>query len=213
MIIESLTVNPFAENTYILIKNKQALLVDPGYFYQAEIEQLQKILKKYDATPIAILLTHAHVDHIIGIPLILELWPDLLVWMHPDERVNWDRLPDTAARFGFNMAAIEADRTDLLPQTDFAIGDFCFDIRFVPGHAPGHLVFWFKDEEQLIAGDTLFRDSIGRTDLYKGDFPTLSTAIRTQLYTLPENVVVHPGHGPTTTIEHEAAHNPFVRRE
>jgi glyoxylase-like metal-dependent hydrolase (beta-lactamase superfamily II) len=213
MIIESLTVNPFAENTYILIKEKQALLVDPGYYYQAEVDQLLRLLEKHDATPIAIVLTHAHVDHIIGIPLILKIWPSLKVYIHPEEHENWDRLPETAARFGFSIAAIEAERVDLMPQVDYTLGSFCFDIRFVPGHAPGHLVFWFKEEAQLIAGDTLFRESVGRTDLFKGDFPTLASAIRTQLYTLPEKTVVHSGHGPSTTIEYEAEHNPFVRRE
>jgi len=213
MIIESLTVNPFAENTYILINGKQALLVDPGYFYKAEIDQLLKILEKHDAAPIAIVLTHAHVDHIIGIPLILELWPDLKVYMHPEEQVNWDSLPQTAARFGFTMEPIEAELTPLLPQDEFSLGSFTFDIRFVPGHAPGHLVFWFKEENQLIAGDTLFEESIGRTDLFKGDFPTLEAAIRSQLYTLPDNTIVHPGHGRSTTIAHEAVNNPFVRRK
>jgi hydroxyacylglutathione hydrolase len=195
----------------VLSENGKALIVDPGFFYQAEIDRLVQYMDASDLTPVAVLQTHAHIDHIIGIPAVHTLWPELPVYMHPDEKENWRRVPETAARFGFKMDPI-ADVTvslDTLGKVD--IHGFEMEVRHVPGHAPGHLVFWFEEEGILIAGDTLFQGSIGRTDLYKGDFEVLASAIRTQLYTLPVNTVVYPGHGAETTIGEEMHSNPYVR--
>jgi len=211
LILHSFTVNPFAENTYVLSKGGNALIVDPGYFYQAEIDRLVRYLDASGLTPVAVLQTHAHIDHIIGIPVVRKLWPELPVYMHPDEKENWRRVPETAARFGFKMDPIPDITTafDTLGKVD--LHGFEMEVRHVPGHAPGHLVFWFEEEGALIAGDTLFQGSIGRTDLYKGDFEVLEAAIRSQLYTLPETTVVYPGHGAHTTIGEEIISNPFVR--
>jgi hydroxyacylglutathione hydrolase len=211
LILHSFTVNPFAENTYVLSKGGNALIVDPGYFYQAEIDRLVRYLDASGLTPVAVLQTHAHIDHIIGIPVVRKLWPELPVYMHPDEKENWRRVPETAARFGFKMDPIPDITTafDTLGKVD--LHGFEMEVRHVPGHAPGHLVFWFEEEGTLIAGDTLFQGSIGRTDLYKGDFEVLEAAIRSQLYTLPETTVVYPGHGAHTTIGEEIISNPFVR--
>jgi len=211
MMIESLTVNPFAENTYILIKDKKALLVDPGFFYQAEIDQLHRILDKYQAKPVAIALTHAHIDHIIGIPLILAIWPDLPVYRHPEEKYNWDNLSQTAARFGVKVNDIPDVCIDLYPGSHIDLHGFEMEIRHVPGHAPGHLVFYFSEISSLLAGDTLFQGSIGRTDLYKGDFDILDQAIKEQIYTLPHQTIVYPGHGEPTTVADEMYSNPYVR--
>jgi len=211
LILHSFTVNPFAENTYVLSRSGKALIVDPGFFYQAEIDRLVQYLDASGLTPVAILQTHAHIDHIIGIPSILKLWPELPVYMHPEEKENWRRVPETAAKFGFKMDPIPdvSISLDVLGKVD--IHGFEMEIRHVPGHAPGHLVFWFEQDEILIAGDTLFQGSIGRTDLYMGDLEVLAEAIRSQLYTLPVNTVVYPGHGVETTIGEEMHSNPYVR--
>lgn len=195
----------------MLSQGGNALIVDPGYFYQAEIDRLVRYLDTSGLIPVAVLQTHAHIDHIIGIPVVRKLWPELPVYMHPDEKENWKRVPETAARFGFKMDPIPDITTafDTLGKVD--LHGFEMEVRHVPGHAPGHLVFWFEEEGILIAGDTLFQGSIGRTDLYKGDFEVLEAAIRSQLYTLPENTVVYPGHGAHTTIGEEIISNPFVR--
>ncbi len=211
MILHSFTVNPFAENTYVLSQGGKALIVDPGFFYQAEIDRLTKYLAESGLTPAAVLQTHAHIDHIIGIPAVLKLWPDLPVYMHPDEKENWRRVPETAARFGFKMEPIPDVTIALETLGEVDIHGFNMQVRHVPGHAPGHLVFNFEDEGLVIAGDTLFQGSIGRTDLYKGDFETLESAIRSQLYSLPEHTVVHPGHGSHTSIGEEMRTNPYVR--
>lgn len=211
MIIETLTVNPFAENTYILIRNRKALIIDPGFFYQAEMDQLLRLLDHHQAEPEAIVLTHAHIDHIIGIPRVLAQWPQLPVYRHHEEKHNWDSLVASAARFGVKVNAIPDTCIDLQPSSHVDLHGFDMEIRHVPGHAPGHLVFYFADDNALIAGDTLFQGSIGRTDLYKGDFNTLDEAIKQQLYTLPEQTIVYPGHGGPTRIGDEMYSNPFVR--
>ena len=96
-------------------------------------------------------------------------------------------------------------------QKSLSIGPFTMDILYTPGHSPDHVSIYFPDDELLIAGDALFRESIGRTDLYKGDFDLLSQSIRNKLYTLPESTKVLPGHGPSTTIGHEKKNNSFVK--
>jgi len=212
MIIETLTVNPFAENTYILIQDRRALLVDPGFFYQAEMDQLRRLLEQHQAQPVAILLTHAHIDHIIGIPRVLDQWPHLPIYRHHEEKHNWDSLADTAARFGVKVNAIPDTCIDLLPAQRVDLHGFEMEIRHVPGHAPGHLVFYLASINALIAGDTLFQGSIGRTDLYKGDFDTLDQAIKQHIYSLPEHTIVYPGHGAPTSVGEEMYSNPYVRQ-
>ncbi len=210
--VESLTVNPFAENTYVIVREGQALIVDPGFFYQAEFDRLLRILETHGAEPVAVLQTHAHIDHILGIPMVRGRWPHIPVYMHPDDLENWRRLSDNAARFGFHIQPIPDVTTPLYPTDAFQIGHFSIDVRLVPGHAPGHLVFYFADQGVLIAGDTLFQGSVGRTDLYRGDFETLAESIQSQIYTLPDATVVYPGHGGATTVGGEAVSNPYVRR-
>lgn len=209
--VEQLTVNPFSENTYVLIRDGEALIIDPGFYFQAEFAQLERLLQKHEAVPITVLLTHAHVDHIFGVPAVVERWPELKVYRHPDEVDNWNGFEAMAARFGLKTRPLPDQVTALLPQKTFSIGPFTMEIRHVPGHSKGHLVFYFAEEEVLIAGDTLFQGSIGRTDLPGGDFETLENALKTQVYTLPGTVKVFPGHGSPTTIDHEALTNPYVR--
>lgn len=211
MILHSFTVNPFAENTYVLSDSGRALIVDPGFFYQAEIDRLKRYMDTSGIAPVAVLQTHAHIDHILGIPAVLSQWPGLPVYMHPEERENWRRVPETAARFGYKMDPIPDVTTDLTSLGKIDLHGFEMEIRHVPGHAPGHLVFWFETDGILIAGDTLFQGSIGRTDLFKGDFTTLEAAIRSELYSLPDDTIVYPGHGPQTTIGEEKLTNPYVR--
>jgi hydroxyacylglutathione hydrolase len=211
MIIETLTVNPFAENTYILIQDGKALIVDPGFFYQAEMDQLHRLLQTHQAKPVAIVLTHAHIDHIIGIPLVQKVWPHLPIYRHIDEKYNWDQLATTAARYGVKVSAIPDTCIDLEPGSNIDIHGFEMEIRHVPGHAPGHLVFYLAQDNALIAGDTLFQGSIGRTDLHQGDFDLLDRSIKQQIYTLPSETIVYPGHGAPTSVADEMYTNPYVR--
>lgn len=210
MILEKYTVNPFSENTYVLIKDDKAVIFDPGFMYASEMSGFLKLLNDNNAQLEAILLTHAHVDHICGVGKVKDRF-DVPVYLHEEDRYLWDNFMSQSAMFGIDAKPFNFEPEPIKPSKKWRVGSFEFDVRFTPGHAPGHVVFYLEKQNLLIAGDTLFRESIGRTDLYKGDFSLLEQSIREQLYVLPEKTNVLSGHGPDTTIEHEKKFNPFVR--
>ncbi|MEX0593727.1 MAG: MBL fold metallo-hydrolase [Balneolaceae bacterium] len=209
MQVESFTVGPFAENSYLLLDGEEALIVDPGFSNQRELEIFLNYLKRSGARPIAILLTHAHVDHVLGLSGILR-HDDLPVWLSDRDRWLWKNAEEQAALFGIQMAGFHADPEPLPEGKGFQLGSFTMDVIDTPGHSPDHVSLYFPDEGVLVSGDALFRESIGRTDLYKGRSDELVQSIREKLYPLPDETVVWPGHGPSTTIGHEKSHNPFV---
>jgi hydroxyacylglutathione hydrolase len=210
MTVETYTVGPFAENTYLLTEKGKALLVDPGFFDPGEFSQFSSDLKEEGIELIAVLLTHAHVDHVLGLEKVLKEY-DVPVYLNHSDLNLWENFPDQALRFGFRASGFDFTPKDLAEQKNLAIGPFTMDVLYTPGHSPDHVSLWFADEKVVIAGDALFRESIGRTDLYKGDFDLLAKSIREKLYTLPDETRVLPGHGPATTIGYEKANNAFVK--
>ena len=209
MKIESFVVNPFQENTYVLINDGKALIIDPGYFQPTEFKWLLQLLEQEKAVPEAILLTHAHLDHVFGIDLVRNRF-DIPVYLHSDDFIFWDHFALMGQKYGFDLKPFDFQPIALSEGKH----SFCgvnFDMLFTPGHAPGHLSFYIPDANTVISGDALFRESIGRTDLQFGDFKVLEHSIRTRLYTLPDDTRVLSGHGPETTIGHEKKHNGFVR--
>ena len=133
------------------------------------------------------------------------------MYLSDKDRYLWNNFSSQAAMFGFTSDGFSFD-PDVLPVTDeWNIGNFTFDVRYTPGHAPDHVSLYSKQDGIVIAGDALFREGIGRTDLYKGDFKVLEESIREQLYSLPDDTIVYPGHGEKTTIGHEMKANPFVK--
>lgn len=210
MIITSFTVGPFAENTFLLEKDGKAILIDPGFTSTKEWLEARDSLVDYDLELIAVLLTHGHIDHILGVDRVVSTYK-VPVFRHPDAQETIDRLPAQSAMFGMPQPPVGFTGIDLLPSDSFRIGPFHMEARFTPGHAPGHLSFYFPNEGLVISGDALFRESIGRTDLPGGDYDTLQHSIQTQLLTLPDDTVVYCGHGPKTTIAHERKLNPFLR--
>lgn len=211
MDIQLFTVGPFAENTYLLTREGKSLLIDPGFFDPSEYRACKENLENAGSELTAVCLTHAHVDHILGLEKVLKEF-DVPVYLNHSDLNLWQRFPDQAAMFGFPSIAGHDFTPEPLPeQKDFEIGPFTFDVMYTPGHAPDHVSLYFPEQKTVIAGDVLFRESIGRTDLYKGDFDLLAESIRTKLYTLPDETAVFPGHGPSTTIGHEKKTNPFVK--
>ena len=210
MTLEKFTVNPFSENTYVLINRGRAIIFDPGFMYASEMSAFLKLLDDNEAEVEAILLTHAHIDHIIGIQKVKARF-DVPVYLHPEDRYLWDNFMSQSAMFGLDVKPFDFEPLPITPSKKWIVGNFNFHVRFTPGHAPGHVIFYLEEHNIVIAGDTLFRESIGRTDLYKGNFDLLEQSIKEQLYTLPDNTKILPGHGPETTIEHEKRYNPFVR--
>jgi glyoxylase-like metal-dependent hydrolase (beta-lactamase superfamily II) len=210
MDIYSFTVGPFAENTYLLINEGKALLIDPGFTSPKEFGQASSLLESENASLEGILLTHAHVDHALGLPLVHQSYKQVPVYLSDKDRYLWQNFASQASTFGMKAEGFNFMPEVLPVQKEWSISNFTFDVRYTPGHAPDHVSLYQAEDEILIAGDALFKEGIGRTDLYKGDMNTLKKSIQTELYTLPDNTVVYPGHGSDTTIGHEKQSNPFV---
>ncbi|HKK46817.1 MAG TPA: MBL fold metallo-hydrolase [Balneolaceae bacterium] len=210
MQIHRFTVGPFAENTYLLIEGEQALVIDPGFIEDSEYEQVKSEIENNGLDLKAIVLTHAHVDHVLGLHKILADF-DVPVYLNDGDRYLWDNFASQAAMFGFQADGFDFIPVTLKAQPEWAIGNFTFDVRYTPGHAPDHVSLYSSNDGFVIGGDVLFKEGIGRTDLYKGDFDLLAKSIREQLYDLPDDTIVYAGHGPETTIGHEKRSNPFVK--
>lgn len=209
MEITVLTVNPFQENTYVVSEGSDAIVVDPGFATQAEFGAFRKVIEESAASLKAVLLTHAHVDHIMGLQRVLDYY-DVPVYLSHADLHLWENYMPQASLFGIQAQPFMFTPHDY-PQGRIEIGEMTFDVLYTPGHSPDHVSLYSPGNDVLIAGDVLFMESIGRTDLYKGDFEELERSIREKLYVLPDNTRVLPGHGPETSIGHEKRHNPFVR--
>jgi len=210
MQLHSFTVGPFAENTYLLINGDEALLIDPGFNEVAEVNAFQQKLEEAGASLKAVVLTHAHVDHVLGLQKVLDQF-EVAVYLNDTDRYLWNNFASQAQMFGFQATDFDFEPEPLPAQEDWKIGSFTFTVLYTPGHAPDHVSLYSAEDELVIAGDALFREGIGRTDLYKGSMDVLRRSIIEKLYVLPDNTNVYPGHGPATTIGHEKKANPFVQ--
>jgi hydroxyacylglutathione hydrolase len=202
--IDSRTVGAFQENSYLVVDptTKRGVLVDPG----AEADELIEMVRQSGSTLEAIWLTHAHIDHIGAIAEVKRVW-NVPVYLHPADQPLYDRGAMQAAVYGVPFEQPAAPERALADGDVLTLGNLTFDVLHVPGHAPGHVVF--VGHGQMIGGDLLFAGSIGRTDLPFSD-PDRMTESLDRVAGLPENTVVHPGHGPSTTIGRERATNPFL---
>lgn len=213
MNIHTLPLGPIGTNCYIVSHEGKALIFDPG----AEVETIEKFLTDNRLEPLAILLTHAHFDHIGAVDSLRKTY-EIDVYLHEKEE-KWleDPTLNRSVFFFGEAGAIRTAKPDVLIEPrQWQIGPFTFEAVHTPGHSPGSVSYIFHDEAFVICGDTLFNQGIGRTDLPEGDFQQLMTSIFTHLYTLDEFFTAYPGHGPSTTIGSEKYSNPFtiqVQRE
>lgn len=205
--LQSFTVGPFTENSYLLIcgEMRQALLIDPG----DEADLLWQAVVDANVTLTAIVLTHAHLDHVGAVETIRRR-ANVPVYLHPADNELLAHVVRQGQMFGLQLEPVGPADKPLGQGDRLTCGKLDVDVIHTPGHSPGGVCLYLPAEKTLIAGDTLFRRSIGRTDLPGGDAQTLLRAIETQLWPLPDDVRVYPGHGSATTIGDEKQLNPFV---
>lgn len=205
---EQIPLGPLQTNSYILSNDsRECLVFDPG----SEGGKLNKHLENNGLTPLAILLTHAHFDHIGAVDEVRDKW-NIPVYIHKNEE-GWLEDPEQNGSAYFALAeAITARKADRIidGEGQLEIGPFTMDIYETPGHSPGSVSYYFRDEAVVFAGDALFAGSIGRTDLPGGNHDQLIQSIHDRLLTLPEETVVAPGHGPETNVQNEMDSNPFL---
>jgi len=207
--IVSLILGPVATNTYLIADSDTcvAAVIDPawdGHMIAAEAKQRNWRIGQ-------IWITHAHFDHIGGVgDLALSMPAEPVIALHPNDRPLWDN-QGGAAQFGLTLPAIPAPTLNLVHRMELHLGCTSFKVLHTPGHTPGHCIFHCVDSGVCFCGDLIFQNSVGRTDLPGGDWETLVTSIRTQVFSLPDKTRLLSGHGPETTVGEEKIGNPFVR--
>lgn len=208
--VHSFTFNPLEENTYVLFdETKKAAIVDPGCYEKAEQNELSRFITEQGLTVTHLINTHCHIDHVLGNEFVKRTFRAPF-YIHPLEEPVLRAATAYAAMYGFPAYQPAQPDQWLAPGTDIIIGQTPMSVLFLPGHSPGHIGLYQKEQKLLISGDVLFYRSVGRTDLPGGDWETLAHSIRQRLFLLPDEVVVYPGHGPTTTVGDEKHYNPFV---
>jgi glyoxylase-like metal-dependent hydrolase (beta-lactamase superfamily II) len=206
------TFSPFQENTYLLTaSNRDTLVFDPGCFYPDEEEKLLKYIRENNLNITRLINTHAHIDHVFGNALVhrhFGVFPEL----HELELSMLTMAPSICEAYGIQMPAPSPVPEHFLQEGESVVlGEYEMTALFTPGHSAGSLSFYCASYGFLIAGDVLFRESIGRTDLPGGDYDTLIRSVKEKLFSLPDDTVVHSGHGPKTTIGYEKRNNPFFQ--
>lgn len=208
--IKKFVVNPLQENTYVIFdETKDCIVVDAGFYFGEEEDEIDYFIEKNKLNPVKLVNTHCHFDHLMGVEYMRKKYR-LPFEAHPGDSFCVDEAVAQALMFGFDMGPVSPVDVFLKEGGLVNFGDSSLEIIHVPGHSPGHVVFYAGKEGKLIAGDVLFYGSIGRTDFPGGNYETLITGIKTKLFSLPDETVVYCGHGPETTIGFEKRHNPFL---
>lgn len=209
--LKTFTFNPFQQNTYLFYTEEgAALLIDAGNSTAGEHEELKRFIGEKQLKPERFLLTHAHIDHILGARFILDTY-GLLPEMHESEVYFIERMTQTAGMYGINCEQAPMPEKFLKEGDTIRLGSYELECLFTPGHSPGSLSFYNPGNKILFGGDVLFSGSIGRTDLPLGDYDTLIRSIQEKLLVLDDQVKVYSGHGPATTIGREKNSNPFLK--
>ena len=209
--LQAFVFNFASENTYILYnENKNAWIVDPGNFTEKETEAIDHFIRDQQLNIVRIVLTHAHIDHVMGLQWAVDNFK-LPVTMHEDDKEVLDLLPMSGSRFGITVKPVTAEFHFISENDELDFDGEKFKIYHVPGHSPGSVVYHNESQKFVISGDVLFQGSIGRTDLFKGNYEQLISGIKTKLFVLDPETQVFSGHGNSTTIGFEKDYNPFFK--
>lgn len=210
MILEVRAVAAFYKNGFVVgcERTREAVVIDPG----DEVDQLLGAIRDLDVEVTAILLTHAHFDHVTGVAAVKDAF-DVPIYLHKDDLFLYDTAARQGEMFGFKVT--QPPPVDIFYDfTPITFGDYAVHQHHTPGHCPGGVCLQIGKTgtpgRDLFVGDTLFAGSIGRTDLPGGNYETLMRSITTVLFPLGDDAIVHPGHGPDSTIGRERSSNPFV---
>lgn len=204
------TFSPVQENTYVLYNEQnKAIIIDPGCYFTAEQETLKKFIEDTQLEPVRLLNTHCHLDHVFGNKWVSETW-NLELHLHAGEEQMLKLAPLSGEKWGLPFQNYSGPLHFLEEEDTIQLGNDALKVILAPGHSPASICFYCEEQGFLVGGDVLFRESIGRTDLPGGNHETLLKNIREKLFVLPDEVVVYPGHGPSTTIGYEKTHNPFL---
>jgi len=210
--IKTFVVNPFGVNTYLLFDGNNSLLIDPGFYFENEKNDFISFIEKNKLNINYVILTHGHIDHILGLKFLSKYYKYKLYVSYYDSYFL-NTAQQYADLFGFNYEGfpVNIDIVYINENTKIKFGNFEFSIIETPGHSPGSICIYLKDANYLFSGDTLFYESVGRADLPGGDYFQLLKSIRKNLFILPDETIIYPGHGITTNIKHEKEFNPFLK--
>ena len=209
--VKKFTFNPFSENTFI-ISNKlnDAIIIDPGCYYKEEQKVIDDYVSQNSLKIHAVLHTHSHLDHMFGTAYIIENY-NVNLWIHKNDEITYESFEKVCDVYGIPNIQFP-QKSPLFFNADnlININDIKFQILNVPGHSPGHVAFYNKENNFVINGDCLFENSIGRTDLPGGNHGQLLKSIKENLFVLPDQTIVYTGHGNETTIGKEKRTNSFL---
>lgn len=209
--LQGFTFNPVRENTYVLFdETRECVIIDPGMYDAEEQNLLAGFIKSENLRPVRLLNTHCHYDHVFGNKFVFDNW-GLKPQFHRGELRVLQAIPGYLPAMGLQYE-LSPEPEVFLPETGkIGFGESELKLIFAPGHSPAHLCFYAAEDNFLIGGDVLFYNSIGRTDLPGGNHSQLISSIKNNLFILPDDCEVYPGHGQATTIGFEKLHNPFLQ--
>ena len=204
--------NPFQEITYILHdESKEAVIIDCGCSNAKERDRITDYISRHELTVVKLLNTHLHIDHVAGNAFIKNQY-HLSPLAHSGDLPLYEKTPEQARLFGFPLEGDMPTITSFLNEGEtITFGNQILDILHIPGHSPGSICFFNRQEGIIIVGDVIFERSVGRTDLWGGDTDTLINGLKTKILTLGDEVIIAPGHGNLTTVGEERLHNPYLQ--
>ena len=209
--VKKFTFNPFSENTYIVTGElNNSVIIDPGCYYKSEQDELDSYISKNNLNLKSILHTHSHLDHMFGTAYLAQKY-NLDLWINKDDLATYQSYEKVCEVYGIPIIFGPNPSPKFFDLSkDVNFDGIIFKILFVPGHSPGHVAFYNKENNFLINGDCLFENSIGRTDLPGGSHQQLINSIKNKIFKLPDETLVYCGHGNETTIKTEKNSNPFL---